>query len=77
MPSLPETMMRSMLMGSAETIAAARRQAAVVVTPDTRGIGLLEFHQIDRAVEAGRVAGRAAVDALTRVSTTVGHVGLP
>jgi NTE family protein len=35
-------------------------QATVVVTPDTRGIGLLEFHQIDRAVEAGR----AAVDAL-------------
>ncbi len=33
------------------------------MTPDTRGIGLLEFHQIDRAVEAGRAAGRAALDA--------------
>ncbi len=64
MPSLPETMLRSMLMGGAATIAAARQQAAVVVTPDTRGIGLLEFHQIDRAVEAGRVAGRAAIEAL-------------
>ncbi len=66
MPSLPETIMRSMLMGSAATIAAAREQATVVVTPDTRGIGLLEFHQIDRAVEAGRAAGRAAVEALRR-----------
>ena len=64
MPSLPETLMRSMLMGGASAAAAARQRAAVVVTPDTRGIGLLEFHQIDRAVEAGRAAGRAAVEAL-------------
>ena len=64
MPSLPETLLRSMMMGSAGAVAAGRRQAAVVVTPDTRGIGLLEFHQIDRAVEAGRAAGRAALDAL-------------
>ena len=65
MPSLPETLLRSMMMGSAGAVAAGRRQAAVVVTPDTRGIGLLEFHQIDRAVEAGRAAGRAALDALS------------
>ncbi len=67
MPSLPETLVRSMLMGSAPAAAAAREHAAVVVTPDCRGIGLLEFHQIDRAVEAGRVAGRAAIDALARL----------
>jgi NTE family protein len=64
MPSLPETVLRAMLMGSATAIATARDQATVVVTPDTRGIGLFEFHQIDRAVEAGRAAGRAALDAL-------------
>jgi predicted acylesterase/phospholipase RssA len=64
MPSLPETVMRAMLMGSATAIAAARDQATVIVTPDTRGIGLFEFHQIDRALEAGRAAGRAALDAL-------------
>lgn len=64
LPSLPETLLRSMLMGSAPAAADARRRAAVVVTPNTRGIGLLEFHQIDRAVEAGRVAGRAALEAL-------------
>jgi predicted acylesterase/phospholipase RssA len=64
MPSLPETMLRAMLMGSATAIAAARDQATVIVTPDTRGIGLFEFHQIDRAVQAGRAAGRAALDAL-------------
>jgi predicted acylesterase/phospholipase RssA len=64
MPTLPETLLRSMMMGSAAALPAGRRQAAVVVTPDTRGIGLLEFHQIDRAVEAGRAAGRAALEAL-------------
>src|SRR5262249_36271581 len=65
MPSLPETLLRAMLMGSAAAIAAARDQATVIITPDTRGIGLFEFHQIDRAVEAGRAAGRAALDALS------------
>ena len=64
MPALPETLLRSIMMGGASAISAGRRRAAVVVTPDTRGIGLLEFHQIDRAVEAGRAAGRAALEAL-------------
>jgi len=59
-----ETLLRSMLIGSAAAIDDARRRAAIVVTPDTRGIGLLEFHQIDRAIEAGRAAGRAAIAAL-------------
>jgi predicted acylesterase/phospholipase RssA len=68
MPTLPETMLRTMLMGSAPELMAAREHATVVVTPDTRGIGLLEFHQIDRAVEAGRAAGRAALDALATLS---------
>jgi predicted acylesterase/phospholipase RssA/CRP-like cAMP-binding protein len=63
-PMLFETLLRSMLMGSAAAVDEARRRATVVVTPDTRGIGLLEFHQLDRAVEAGRAAGRAAVAAL-------------
>ena len=30
-----------------------------VVTPATMGVGLLEFHQIDRMVLAGREAARA------------------
>ena len=63
-PMIMETLLRSMLMGSAAAIEDARRRAAIVVTPDTRGIGLLEFHQIDRAIEAGRAAGRAAIAAL-------------
>jgi NTE family protein len=63
-PTLPETLLRAMLMGSARAVEDARRHATIVVTPDTRGIGLLEFHQLDRAIEAGRRAGRSAIEAL-------------
>ena len=38
---------------------AAHRRGAVVITPATLGVGLLEFHQIDRMVLAGREAARA------------------
>ncbi|MBV9292108.1 MAG: patatin-like phospholipase family protein [Frankiales bacterium] len=64
MPGLGETLMRTILMAGASALDRSRERATVVVTPDTRGIGLLEFHQIDRAREAGRAAGAAAADAL-------------
>ena len=48
-----------MMIGSGGAITAAREQGAWVVTPPTRGVGLLEFHQLDRMVEAGRSAARA------------------
>jgi hypothetical protein len=34
----------------------------VVVTPAAMGVGLLEFHQLDRMVESGRAAGRALLE---------------
>jgi hypothetical protein len=46
--------------------------ATVTVMPDTRGIGLLEFHQIDDAREAGLQAGRAAVAALRQAAANTG-----
>lgn len=63
-PSLGETLMRIMQMADRQTTDDPSRIATVTVTPDTRGVGLLEFHQIDRAREAGRRAGEAAVTAL-------------
>lgn len=72
MPSIGETLMRTMLMGGAASLDDARARATIVVTPDTRGIGLLEFHQIDRARESGRLAGQAVVAALQdRLSVAV------
>ena len=36
-------------------------KADVVIRPDSAGVGLLEFHQIDQAREAGRTAAREAL----------------
>jgi predicted acylesterase/phospholipase RssA len=45
------------------------------VAPDTSGIGLFEFHQIDHARQAGLRAGRAAVAALSELLGSTAHVG--
>jgi NTE family protein len=62
-PTLPETLMRAFLLGSADTSEAARRHADLVITPASEGAGLLEFHQLDVLRESGR---RAAWEALER-----------
>ena len=61
-PALGETLLRTMMIGSGGAITAAREQGAWVVTPPTRGVGLLEFHQLDRMIEAGRSAARALLE---------------
>ena len=61
-PALGETLLRTMMIGSGGAVAAARAQGAWVVTPPTLGVGLLEFHQLDRMVLAGRSAARALLD---------------
>lgn len=61
-PALGETLLRTMMIGSGGAISAARAQGAWVVTPPTRGVGLLEFHQLDRMIEAGRSAARALLE---------------
>ena len=65
-PALGETLLRTMMIGSAGAVAAARGHGAAVVTPPTMGVGLLEFHQFDRMVEAGRRAARELLEALSR-----------
>ena len=61
-PALGETLLRTMMIGSGGAVAAARAEGAWVVTPATLGVGLLEFHQFDRMVRAGRAAARALLD---------------
>jgi NTE family protein len=60
-PSLGETLTRVLLLGSQNTADAARRHADLVIKPRAEGVGLLEFHQIDTAREAGRMAARQAL----------------
>jgi NTE family protein len=61
LPSLPETMARIALLSSANTDESAKRHADMTIAVRVSGVGLLEFHQIDAAREAGR---RAALSAL-------------
>ena len=57
-PTLAETLTRVLLLGSANTSEAASRHADIVIRPRVAGIGLLEFHQLDAAREAGRAAAQ-------------------
>jgi predicted acylesterase/phospholipase RssA len=61
-PRLAETFTRVMLLGSQNTSEAARRHADLVIKPRAEGVGLLEFHQLDTAREAGRIAARQALE---------------
>jgi predicted acylesterase/phospholipase RssA len=63
-PTLGETLMRILQMADRKGDGDGAVGATVTVTPDTRGVGLLEFHQIDVARESGRHAGDAVVAAL-------------
>jgi NTE family protein len=66
-PSFGETLTRVLLLGSANTSEAARRHADLVIKPRAEGVGLLEFHQLDAAREAGRAAAREALEATPAV----------
>ncbi len=57
-PLLGETLTRVLLMASSNTSEAAERHAQLIIKPHSAGIGLLEFHQLDAAREAGRAAAR-------------------
>ncbi len=61
-PSLPETMARVALLSSASTDESARRHADMTIRVRVSGVGLLEFHQIDEARRAGRLAAQAALE---------------
>ena len=61
-PLLGETLTRVLLLGSTNTSDAARAHADLIIKPRNEGVGLLEFHQIDAAREAGRAAAREALE---------------
>jgi len=61
-PPLPETMARIALLSSANTDESARLHADMTIPVRVPGVGLLEFHQIDAAREAGRRAAREALE---------------
>jgi len=62
LPTLTETLLRTMMIGSRDTVAAARRHADLVITPEVAGAGLVEFKQLSRMREAGRAAVRRLLE---------------
>jgi NTE family protein len=60
LPSFTETLTRLVMIGSVDTRESGRR-ADLLITPPNEGVGILEFHQLDRMRDAGR---RAAFEAL-------------
>jgi len=66
LPSIMETLSRATVLGSVERAERNRELALLVIMPDTQDIPLRDFRALDRAVEAGRAAARAALDAGAR-----------
>ena len=61
LPTIKETLARSLVLGSVETARAARQRADVVVEPDTGRCEMLDFGRLDEMVDAGRRAAREAL----------------
>ncbi len=60
-PMLGETLLRTMMIGSSDYSAAAG-SGIHVISPPSKGVGLLEFHQLDQMIESGREAARELLD---------------
>jgi len=63
LPSLQETLLRIVDLTSASKNLRELPRIAAIIEPNVSGVGLLNFKQVDAAVEAGRMAARAAVEA--------------
>ena len=61
-PTLMDTIMRVMLLGTTDTEAEARRHADLLVVPDHAGVGRTEFHLLDTMRDSGRRAAAAALE---------------
>ena len=62
LPSLKETLTRSIGIGSVDAVEVARRRADLLIAPETGAVGVLEFRALDRMIEIGRQAARAALE---------------
>jgi NTE family protein len=62
LPRLAETLLQTLVVGSNDTVSAARRHADVVITPTVERVGLLDWNQLPRMRDAGRNAVRELLD---------------
>ena len=62
-PRLGETIVRTVTVGSSDTVAVARLHADLVITPRVDRIALMDWKALPRAVELGRQAARESLAA--------------
>jgi EmrB/QacA subfamily drug resistance transporter len=74
-PNVVDTLLRTMTIGSAMASSEVLAQADLAIHPDTTSIGFLEWHQIDAAREAGRMATREALPRIMEVVASGGACG--
>jgi NTE family protein len=63
LPPLQETLLRTAEIAASSGNLRELPRVAAIIEPDVSGIGPLEFQNIDAALEAGRIATRAALEA--------------
>jgi NTE family protein len=62
LPKLSETILRTVTVGSADTIAAVRRHADLVIAPEVAGVGMMDWKRFDEMRELGRLAARRVLE---------------
>jgi len=68
-PSIVDTIGRSMVLGSWRKAATTRGLANLVITPELGSVGMFEFARMDDLVEGGRRSGAAAAERARAVSS--------
>lgn len=63
LPPLQETLLRTIDLAASSGNLRELPQVAAIIEPDVSAIGLLDFKKIDAALDAGRIAARAALEA--------------
>jgi NTE family protein len=63
LPPLQETLLRSVELAASRVNLSELPRIAAIIEPDISAIGLLDFKKFDAAVDAGRIATRAALEA--------------
>jgi predicted acylesterase/phospholipase RssA/CRP-like cAMP-binding protein len=71
-PRLGETIMRTVTVGSIDTVAAARLHSDLVITPRVEQIGLMDWRALPQVVELGRRAAREALEAEPELLSRLG-----
>jgi hypothetical protein len=67
LPRLGETIVRTVMVGGTDTVAAAREHADLVIAPKVGGVGLLDWKRLDDVREIGRRAAREALERMEEV----------